>query len=435
MITPFSTAKKNPEDIVASEYGMSRLLREVFDLREGSTGVILQRLLHASRLHLGMDVAFISEFEGEQRIFRYVDESEKIHLLKVGQGDPLEASYCQRVVDGRLPELIRDAQMIEEALKLPVTKELGVGAHLSTPIRLRDGAVFGTFCCFSFHADHTLNERDQALMHVFAELAAELIEQGLAQAQAEELCRTRIGGVLTDGGLSMVWQPVVELASGRIVGVEALSRFPLGICAGPHEWFADAASVGLGEELEFCAAESGLAVLALLKPDQYVAVNASTEAILRGKIVDLLARMPLHQVVLEITEHEVIKDYAILSDALAPLRRKGMRLAIDDAGAGYASFRHILCLRPDIIKLDISLTHNIDSDVVRRSLAVSLVRFAQEIGCRLVAEGVETRCELDILVELGAHAAQGFFLYRPQSRVELANLLSRDSPELEAVSR
>lgn len=406
------------------QYGMSRLLTEVFDLREGTLSAILQRLLQATRMHMGMEVAFISEFEHGMRTFRYVDQARGVDLLHVGSGDPLEQSYCQRVVDGRLPELMRNAQKVEEALKLPATKAVGVGAHMSVPIRLRDGSVFGTFCCFSFQADYSLNERDLALMKVFAEIAAELIEQDVRRARQEESCSKKIGALLVDDGVTMVWQPVVEVASGRIIGVEALARFPVCEGMGPPDWFEEAASVGLSNQLEARAIAAGLEILKTLQPDQYVACNASAQAILNGDILDLLARSPLSRVVLEITEHDIVADYCALCDAIAPLRRRGMRLAIDDAGAGYASFRHILRLRPDIIKLDMSLTHNIDSDEGRRSLACSLVTFAREIGCKLVAEGVETEGELQVLTQLGVDTAQGFYLYRPLSADALAPILA-----------
>lgn len=407
------------------QYGMSRLLTEVFDLREGTLSAILQRLLQAARLHMGMEVAFISEFQQGMRTFRYVDQAQGVDLLTVGNGDPLEQSYCQKVVDGRLPELIRNAQTVEEALTLPATKAVGVGAHMSIPIRLRDGTVFGTFCCFSFRADYSLNERDRALMKVFAEIAAELIEQDVRRAQKEESCSKKIAALLTEeDGVNMVWQPVVEVASGRIIGVEALARFPFCEGMGPPEWFEEAASVGLANQLEARAVSAGLAILNTLHPDQYVACNASAQAILHGDILDLLARAPLTRIVLEITEHDIVSDYCALCDAIAPLRRRGMRLAIDDAGAGYASFRHILRLRPDIIKLDMSLTQNIDSDEGRRALACSLVTFAREIDCKLVAEGVETEGEMQVLTQLGVDTAQGFYLYRPQSADALAQVLA-----------
>ena len=119
----------------------------------------LSRGLHAIRTHLHMDVGFISEFVENRRYFRFVDAAEQDAIICVGQSDPLEESYCQRVVDGRLPELLHDACLHPEALTLPATRALPVGAHLSVPIRLKNGRVFGTLCCFSSRADHSLTAR------------------------------------------------------------------------------------------------------------------------------------------------------------------------------------------------------------------------------------------------------------------------------------
>jgi EAL domain-containing protein (putative c-di-GMP-specific phosphodiesterase class I) len=116
---------------------------------------------------------------------------------------------------------------------------------------------------------------------------------------------------------------------------------------------------------------------------------------------------------LEITEHEAIDDYATLADALAPLRERGLRVAVDDVGAGYASLRHALQLAPDMVKMDISLTRDIDRDAGRRALATALISFAAETDMTIVAEGIETAGELHALRELGVKYGQGFYLARP----------------------
>ena len=128
----------------------------------------------------------------------------------------------------------------------------------------------------------------------------------------------------------------------------------------------------------------------------------------------MLDGYPAQRLVLELTEHAVVQDYASLQVALHPLRQRGVRVAIDDAGAGYASMRHILQVRPDIIKLDMSLTRGIDQDFQRRAMASALIAFARETGSVIVAEGVETEAELAQLKRLGAANAQGFLLGRPK---------------------
>lgn len=144
---------------------------------ETSTRNFLDNALAAVRSHLGMEVAFISEFVDGQRIFRHVDSASGHAPIAVGDGDPLDSSYCQRVVDGRLPEIIPDTFELAETLALAPTRELPVRAHLSVPIHLSNGGIYGTFCCFSSTPDASLNERDIAMLRIFAELAARHIEQ------------------------------------------------------------------------------------------------------------------------------------------------------------------------------------------------------------------------------------------------------------------
>jgi EAL domain-containing protein (putative c-di-GMP-specific phosphodiesterase class I) len=119
------------------------------------------------------------------------------------------------------------------------------------------------------------------------------------------------------------------------------------------------------------------------------------------------------RIVVEITEHEAVEDYAALVRSLDTLRGLGCRVAIDDAGAGFASLRHTLQLAPDIVKVDISLTRDIDSDRGRRALASALISFADEMGMTIVAEGIESQAELDTLRELGVIYGQGYFLAEP----------------------
>jgi EAL domain-containing protein (putative c-di-GMP-specific phosphodiesterase class I) len=145
----------------------------------------------------------------------------------------------------------------------------------------------------------------------------------------------------------------------------------------------------------------------------YLSLNVSPETLLEPDFASVFDGAPLSRLMLEVTEHRSVTDYEAVERQLAPLRAAGMKLAVDDAGAGFASFRHILRLRPDVIKLDASLIRHIDERPDSRALASALIRFAQETGCRMVAEGVETAGELRVLRELAVNKAQGYLLGRP----------------------
>lgn len=376
-------------------------------------GAMLCEALHAVRSHMGMEVAFIAEFSEGARIFRHVDGQTENLVIRPGDGNPLEESYCQRVVDGRLPELIRDATQLAEALTLPVTTELPVGAHLSVPIRFSDGQLYGTFCCFSTYPDGSLNERDLNTLRLFAAFAGQLLESQVKTRQAHESKHSRISDVLARRAFGVVYQPIVHLVENRVVGHEALARFHCEPQRSPDQWFDEAGQVGLQEELEIALIEAALQGFDRLPADCYLSLNVSPQTILGGGVGRVLAGHPLDRLMLEVTEHASIQDYLRLAELLAPLRRGGLRLAVDDAGAGYASFRHILKLKPDVIKLDSSLIRNVDSDTGSRALAAALIRFAEETGCKVVAEGVETEAELAMLRRLQVNKAQGYLLGRP----------------------
>jgi len=380
-------------------------------------------ILHAIRTHLKMEVAFVSEFVHGQRIFRYVDSSWENNPVKINHGNPLEESYCQRVIDGRLPELMQDALTNAVALQMEVTRALPVGAHMSVPIHLSDGSVYGTFCCFSRTADATLNLRDLNLMRVFAELAGKMIERERRLSKRRNTSRARIERVLSGQGLSVVYQPIFDINRNLITGFEALARFENELpISGPDQWFRDAHLAGLGVELELHAIETAMRILPLLEKTLDLAVNASPETVLDPRLDTLLHSIPSpERLVLEITEHAAVDHYEAIAQRLKSYRTRGLKIAVDDAGAGYASFRHILNLVPDRIKLDMSLTRDIDVDPARRALAAALIHFSAETGSTLVAEGVETAAELATLQELGVNKAQGYFLGRPISAEKLLN--------------
>ncbi len=220
---------------------------------------------------------------------------------------------------------------------------------------------------------------------------------------------------IANQSFDMVFQPIVDLKGGAAVGAEALSRFPHGPVRPPDEWFAEAAAVGLGVELELTALRLALEQLGRLPAGLYLSLNASIEAVMSDEFRTSMNNVPAERVVLELTEHTEVQDYTLFRQTLQDLRSKGLRLAVDDAGAGYSSFRHILNLQPDVIKLDIGLTKGIDRDPARRALGSALLAFGLEAyNASVVAEGIETEGEFRTLQVLGCPLGQGYYLGRPR---------------------
>jgi PAS domain S-box-containing protein len=227
--------------------------------------------------------------------------------------------------------------------------------------------------------------------------------------------RTSVQTIMRERRFSPVFQPFVELGSGRIVGYEALTRFDDG--ESPDQHFSQAHSVGLGSELEALCAESALGQATSMESDVWLSLNFSPAALLDGhaaKVVNGVDR-PL---VIEVTEHAQIKNYVAIRRALADL--ENCQLAVDDAGAGYTSLSHILELHPDFVKLDISLVRDIDTNPARQAMIAGMCHFAAQSGTTLIAEGIETESEAEMLRGLGVPLGeggmlgQGFLFGRPK---------------------
>ena len=214
--------------------------------------------------------------------------------------------------------------------------------------------------------------------------------------------------------LDVHFQPVVDLVRGTVTGYEALSRFPAEIGQGPDRWFAAAAAHGVGGELEQRAVATILGHRHALAENCFLSVNVSPAAVCTDGIQELLlGQEDLRGLVIEITEQSPVEDYDALAEALAPLRAGGASIAIDDAGAGYSSMRHIVALEPEFVKLDRSLVTGVDSDARKTAAISALGAFAGELDAWVVAEGIETPTELGVLAELKLPLAQGFLLGRP----------------------
>jgi EAL domain-containing protein (putative c-di-GMP-specific phosphodiesterase class I) len=231
--------------------------------------------------------------------------------------------------------------------------------------------------------------------------------------QAEE----RIGRLIDGEGLSIALQPIVDLDTRRVVGAEALARFAdeNGERLPTEETFIDAHTLGLGVELELAVIELALRNQGRLPEGLYLALNVSP-ALLGGQELESVVERGDHgprPLVVELTEHQAVEDYVQLDGALERLRAHGVRVAVDDVGSGFASFRHVTRVKPEILKLDRSLVSGIDDDPVRQSLAAAIVSFARDVDAIVVSEGIESGDELSCLMELAVGCGQGFYLARP----------------------
>ncbi len=393
----------------------------------------IDQVLESVRLHLGMEIAFASRFVDGRRRFTHISSAIPLPLAP-GDSEPLEVTFCQRVFDGRLPALIHNAADHAAARELPLTQMLPVGAHLNVPLKMRDGSIYGTFCCVSQRADFSITERDMAALRAFAELTARLIEDDRDEVDHRDALAERIERTLDREEIAIHHQPIVALDGGRPVGVECLARFEDAALRPPNVWFEEAALVGRAIDLEILAIRAALRTLPYVPAGLYASLNASPETVLSGRLLAELAGQDRGRIVLELTEHDRVADYPLLRARLDELKPFA-RLAIDDVGAGYAGMRHVLDLRPDIVKLDMSLTRDIDQDPARRALAGALVSFCIDIRASIVAEGIETAAECATLRAIGVGLGQGYLFGHPvPALVSQQNLLGLTAAADDAVA-
>lgn len=295
---------------------------------------------------------------------------------------------------------------------------------------LREGSEGGTAIELAF-VPFSLAERAEAIGHfVYAradpeavalddrithlmdatEFAVTALRPVLEYAETTNAALLALRKVIVTRDFAVHLQPIVRLDGGEIFGYEALTRFNDG--TRPDIRFAEASRLGLGRALERAAIRAAIVAIAGEPPEVALSVNVSPDVLGHERSLPELLRQAQRPVVVELTEHERIDDYAAVR---ASLERLGpnVRLAVDDAGSGYASLKHILALQPSYVKLDIEWVRGLQDDPVRRSLVSGLAHFANETGAELIAEGIESDDERSVLLELGVRLGQGFHLGRP----------------------
>ena len=325
-------------------------------------------------------------------------------------GHPLQPAHAARVkaraVDGSWE---RTWDQIDNPYQ-QVLRDLGVHRTVNAALRWND-LIFGDIALGTCSiASAVLLKERLSTVEEFAVVGSALLGPAIAERDRADALRRSLREMLRARSFHPVFQPIVELASREIVGYEALTRFDSG--QRPDLCFADAWSVGLGPELELATLRAAVSAAKGLTSGVFLDLNASPRLLAYPEQVrDVLypAGRPL---VIEITEHEVVDDYDALRDAIRSLGRD-IRVAVDDAGAGVANFGHIIDLRPDFVKLDISLVRRVNTNLGRQAMVVGMRHFSRTAGCRLIAEGVETSEEADTLTSLGVEFAQGYLFGRP----------------------
>ena len=249
----------------------------------------------------------------------------------------------------------------------------------------------------------------------FASYGIRSPEPMIKELVKKQIAKIRVRSVIDNRRFMIVLQPIFLSDGKQTVGYEALTRFTNGSYSFPHECFIDAKKVNMHRQLESAVLSCAVEELKRIPKGCYLSINISPAALLDGVLDEVLSDVPLERLVLELTEHEPVFNYAKVNRILEPFRKCGLQLAIDDVGAGYSSLWHVLQLKPDVIKIDAKFISGISDDGCKRKFVELMVNFATQVRCKVVAEGVETESELMALSRLNVNMVQGFFLGRPSS--------------------
>jgi EAL domain-containing protein (putative c-di-GMP-specific phosphodiesterase class I) len=308
----------------------------------------------------------------------------------------------------------------------------GLRAEALAPLIWNDEPI-GLLSVGATSAAHERRLADRlATLTEFSVMSAAVLGPMLSERWQRDRTRADIQGVIAAHAFTPVFQPIVDLATREFVGYEALTRFNDG--TRPDLRFLEADKVDMMVQLEMATLNAQVEQAKQLPEGAFLSLNVSpTLATCLTPLLDVMAAAD-RALVLEVTEHVEIDDYPRLMAALNQVRPHAM-LAVDDAGAGYAGLRHILELRPEFVKLDISLVRNIDSDPARQAMVSGMARFAESVGCALIAEGIETENELTAVRLLKVGFGQGYFLSRPATIGAIVESQRSAAPVLQTAKR
>jgi len=380
--------------------------------RAGQASRTIIEMLEAARAYLDAELAYVGEFKDQRQVVRWLSGDNTSFGIRAGSSVAMADTYCRELIAGRIPAIIPDTSKDPVVALLQTTHAAGIGSYAGELVPRHDGSTYGTLCVISHEPNPELGERHERFLAILARLVGEQIAIEEQDIVSRREMIERIHRVINaSNGLKIVHQPIVDLDNGVVAGYEALSRFADG--RPPDRHFHEAWSVGRGLELELATVRAALSAIDRLPEGTYLSINASPSVVLSDAFLHLVEEEGSGRIVIELTEHEQVEDYQALRRALDALRSRGIRVAVDDVGAGFASLRHVLMLDPDILKLDVALTRGVEVDRAQAALASLLVSFAARIGASVVAEGIETERQRDALRLLGVRLGQGFLLGAP----------------------
>ncbi|MCI3923959.1 GGDEF domain-containing protein [Paenibacillus sp. TRM 82003] len=319
---------------------------------------------------------------------------------------------------GSTEEISTVLASLGDAFRTGVEERLGKRCPDAPPIELGFG--------FALLRESEEKELETLLYTAMKQAIRHAKERSVHRGMDERL--VEFESILNQGLVVPHYQPIVSLSDGAVFGYEALTRGPEGSALrSPLELFRLAEESGKLYAFDKMTRDRAIAHCRGLGRQQRLFLNIPAHILhdpdfSGGRTIALLEQQGLSpkNVVFEITERSSIEDFSTARRVIAHYRSQGYRIAIDDAGAGYSSLQAIAEIEPDYIKVDRSLIKDIHKEKVKEYILETFMTFSKRLNVKVIAEGIESAEELDKLISLGVHYAQGFFLGKPQQSLEAA---------------
>jgi EAL domain-containing protein (putative c-di-GMP-specific phosphodiesterase class I) len=370
-------------------------------------------VLERARARLGADVVYAVHFADDVAVVGPLAGAGDEFGLHSGRELPLEQTMALHVAGGSVPSWVPDVQREPGAAEVFEHWPTSPGSYLGVPFHLACGRLAGVLAAAFRSAQDDSVGRGGEMLSLVAQLMGPDLAPGDGDRHEEEE-RSRIRSVIDDRSFRTVFQPIVDIATRRTLAVEALTRFDVKPSRPPNLWFAEAGRVGLGIDLELIAIEQALARAEQALPRHLqISLNVSLPTLLSGALDDVLLAGNPAALVIELTENVAIDDYGSVLAVTEGLRERGVRLAIDDFGSGFAGFSHLHGLRPEVVKIDGGLVRCIDDDPYLLALIGAIAAFASASGSSCIAEGIETSSQLRSLLQMGVRVGQGYLFAKP----------------------
>ena len=368
------------------------------------------RELAAIADHFAMPTVWVARRDATGNLQVDHVEGEPVGTIRQGEVYPAAASPLRpdAIPAARLDGDVTDGGFADMAACL----QFEAGAGMAAPLLNEEGAVIGEIVAVAPAPDPTLGPRDLVVFRSFATQSNRALNQASAKHADLATARERIGAMLDGQAVTMFHQPIHRLSDGKPVGVECLARFPDLTKRGPQAWFDDAMKTGLGEELELTAVRCALESIETIPEGIFAGINASPATILSGRLREAVEQVEGAAIVIEITDHADLAADPAFHREIETLRGFA-RIAIDDMGSGLADLEALGMLKPDILKLNMALTRGAGHDPAHRAIVGAFAQFAADTGAILVAEGIESAAEAEMMRELGVAYGQGYHFARP----------------------